>query len=39
MGYCPFPALGRDPQMVSRQAGPGVRVKAHRPGVRPSVHA
>ena len=37
MGYCPFPALGHDPEIVSRQAGPGARVRARRPCARPSV--
>ena len=37
MGYCPFPVLGRDPEMVSRQVGPGTRVRARRPSTRPSV--
>ena len=36
MGYCLFPVLGRDPEMESRLGRPGVRDKAHRPGVRPS---
>ena len=39
MGYCPFSTLGRDPGTVSRQAGPGMRIKALNPGAHPSVHA
>ena len=34
MGYCPFSVLGRDPEMVSRQEGPGAHDRAHRPGAR-----
>ena len=28
MGYCPFPALGRNLRTVSRQVGPGERQEA-----------
>ena len=37
MGYCPFPALGRDLGTVSQKAGPKACVRGRKPGAWPSV--